>query len=168
MAQYLIQRFTEKGIGRIFLATPELLSRADMHPYEGPVPPDMIVKIGEAALSQPLVAPYEMDFESGAIVVPTAETTTKESVDAVVANDDPPMPDLDDVAAPTPVSPPLAPQDKIVKLVEILGDKKLFPNDSEHYTAQGLPRIDALIHVFGQDVQAKERNAAWETYNNKK
>lgn len=181
--KYLIQRFTEQGIGRIFIATEVLLTRADMHPYDGPVPEGMIVKIGEAALEGPRLAPHKMDFETGAstatetkpMVDPFPPETTQEypgaapdaKIDITAVEDDPPMADLDDVEAPTPVTPDLSPNDKIAKLVEIMENKTLFPQDDDHYTGQGLPRIDALIHALGADVQSAERIKAYEIFKKK-
>jgi len=175
--KYLIQRFTEQGIGRIFLATENLLSRADMHPYDGPVPESMIVKIGEAMPAQPAQVSYKMDFETGALTDAKAEATaevqtgqeatTSLTVPAAL-KDDPPMPDVDDVPAPTPVIAALSPDAKIEKIVEILGDQKLFPQDAEHYTALGIPRIDALIIALGSDVQAAERMRAFEIHKKNK
>ena len=173
--KYLIQRFTEQGIGRLFLATDNLLARADMHPYDGPVPADMIVKIGEAMPAQPAQAAYKMDFETGAVTETKANTVnttvqTEITTGTIIApvEDDPPMADVDDVPAPTPVIAALSPEAKIDKIVQILGNPTLFPVDPEHYTAQGIPRIDALIHVLGSDVQAVERMKAFEIHKKNK
>jgi hypothetical protein len=179
--KYLIQRFTEQGIGRIFLATENLLSRADMQPYDGPVPENMIVKIGEAMLQQPAQASYKMDFETGAVTETKAETTGEIQADETTTtaaatplltptsvDDDPPMPDLDDVPPPIPAVPVLSPDAKIDKIVQILGNPTIFPVDDEHYTGQGIPRIDALIHALGTDVQAAERMKAFEIHKKNK
>ena len=180
--KYLIQRFTEQGIGRIFLTTENLLSRADMQPYDGPVPENMIVKLGEAMPTQPAQASYKMDFETGAITETKAEATAAVQIESGATGtlttllstttealkDDPPMPDVDDVPAPTPVIAALSPDAKIEKIVEILGDQKLFPHDAEHYTALGIPRIDALIIALGSDVQAAERMKAFEIHKKNK
>lgn len=171
--KYLQQRFTDKGFARIFDWTELLSQRADMYPYDGPVPPDRIVKIGTAEATPTDTPKPMMHFDSKKIiapedVVPPAEPEHKDEGPAEIADLDTehaPSPD-DDVPAPQPAAPQLEGEAKIAKLCEII---KAFPQDEKHYTTAGLPRLDMMIMALGgQDVRSDERKAAMEKLGIKK
>jgi len=175
MPKYLVQKFTEKGIGRLFIATPQLEERVDMHPWDGEVPANMIVKIGAPVVKQPARAPLLMKMDIGMDAhgfVESPETTTGAEVPTTasiinhganstetVVPDEAPTPDPDPTESPVSLVPTFTPEQKIAKIVEVIG--KFTPGNKEQFTEGGLPRIDALIDALGgADVSAPERAKA--------
>lgn len=43
--------------------------------------------------------------------------------------------------------------------------KQLDPTNPTHFTQEGIPRVQAIEAVFGDDITAEERNAAWDALN---
>lgn len=168
--KYLQQRFTDQGFARIFDHTDFLAQRPDMYPYFGEVPASRIVRIGSAEHA-PKAAQPMMHFDSKKIVegpgtdapatvvdaVTIPETTaTATATIAEIDTERIASPD-DEIPSPVPATPQLEGQAKIDKLCEVI---KAFPKDEEHYTTNGLPKIDALVMALGQDVRSDERKAA--------
>lgn len=170
MSKYLIQRFTNKGYGRLWLSTPQLEGRPDFYAYpdDAPVPKNMIVHLGVQPVATSVSEPHKpallMEFDKKTITeAPAAPQTAAESsvTSTFTATDDERIPDPDDTPDPTPVVPALSAEAKHEKLVAILKNEKTFPKDEDHYTPKGTPRIDALISALGCDVQTQEMVAAF-------
>lgn len=147
--KYLIQKFPRKGIGRLFLRTDALASRADMFPYVGPVPASMQVKLdADTGVVTAVVA--AADSHANALQEEkVADTTGKLAEEEVV--------DL---------TPTYTPEEKHAKLVAEIG--KMNPQNEEHYTKDGRPKIDHLMLALGGvDVSSPERDAAFAEHQKK-
>lgn len=62
-------------------------------------------------------------------------------------------------APPTPNPAPATDLEKVEKAVEAIG--RLDPLNPEHFTNQGIPRVDAIGKLLGYDITAEQRDAAW-------
>jgi len=165
--KYLIKRNSITGIGNIFLTTPQLLTKPDLHPYYGEVPKSMVVKLGEMAFSGPILDKRTMPtdakgFTNSKAFAPETSTTGTESQSTATLSPEDTGSTLGLDSLP-PAAPPVAAlssEEKHAKLVSILKDEKTFPKDDEHYTPKGTPKLEAVIFALGQDVQTHELNAA--------
>lgn len=185
--QYLIQNLPKKGIARIFIRTAALAERADMRPYDGPVPKSMQITLGEAAKAEKAV-PYKTAMDGNATYPPNTPShpvalpgTAMPPVQGVQGappagtgvsgaegkelnpeNPDAGKPgegDPDGGEKAQSLIPKLSPAEKASKLFEICS--RLEQND-KNFTVAGIPRIDTLILMLdGVDVSTPERDAAW-------
>ena len=192
-AKYLIQTFPEKGIGRIFLWTPLLAKRDDMKPYDGVPPKSMRVSlVGAQPEAERPIAAFKTSVEdAGKTVdtslspvplsaVPRAAAAVTKAVDGVKAGTDAgantdagvgkepetqgsPAGESDgNITEGQDLTPSFTPEQKHARLVEIIGTWN--PDDFEHFTTAGLPRLDSLMKALGADVEGTERDAAWEAF----
>jgi len=60
------------------------------------------------------------------------------------------------------VVPVEAPTDKLQQIVDAIG--LLDESNKNHFTGQGIPRVEALTEILGFEVTAADRNAAWERF----
>jgi hypothetical protein len=189
MAKWLIQKFPQKGIGRIFAYTKSLAVRNDMAIFDDDPPKSMVVHLnnGQPEKEKFKPVPYKVSSEfsnrgsyaclppetpslpgsaSAATAVLTAvpEETTETAMPEIA------MPETvsDEPGGETAPNliPTYTPEQKMEKLVKAIGSFKA--GSEEHFTTQGLPRVDALILALdGCDVTTPERDKAWKLFNGK-
>lgn len=162
--KYLIQKFPQLNLGRIFLHTDALAKRPDMSAYDGPVPATMQVQLDTDTqpVSQQPMTGASVTSEQPVSAVPV-ENAQGSEVAAVSEEDGDKGEDGTDGQNMTPV---LTPEEKHAKLVQAIST--LNPDDSAHFTDAGMPRVDVLMAALGMDVEGKEREAAWKAFQETK
>jgi hypothetical protein len=184
--KWLIQKFPQKGIGRIFAYTKSLAVRNDMAIFDDDPPKSMVVHLnnGQPEKEKFKPVPYKVSSESGhnACYPPetpslpgsaSAATTTQTTVPEEITESAMPeiampetVPDEPGGEAAPSLIPTYTPEQKMEKLVKAIGSFK--EGSDEHFTTQGLPRVDALILALdGCDVTTPERDKAWKLFSGK-
>lgn len=80
-------------------------------------------------------------------------------IQAPSGGDIPPSQNTDEPPKPTPVADGL---DKVVEAIAMLE-----PDNKEHFTTQGLPRVEALEELLDMDIDMETRDQAWELHQKK-
>lgn len=68
---------------------------------------------------------------------------------------------IDDEAEPATTVPMTGDPEGRIELIKA-AIEELNPENPEHFTARGLPRVEAIEAELGDDITMDERNAAWE------
>lgn len=127
----------------VYVATKILSARKDMRRFRGTY--DDAIKAAAELLDDEGEFPVD--------VKPFSAGDPADTGEGVIMDDDEP-------AAESPEAPMTGDADGRIELIKA-AIEELNPENPEHFTARGLPRVEAIEAELGDDITMEERDAAW-------